>query len=192
MDILIIEDNTITRVVFKKLVDTLGYAVTVCDTAETALQMCRERFFPIILLDLGLPGMDGFEFCRRLRALPQPHYSMVLVVTAYDDPKDVHEALEAGADDYIVKPVGTELLQMRLTIMEAHARQIMAQPDTRNANQPDLELPLDQAVAGFERQYLSNVLDRHQWHSQKAAEALGVTEPELSDKIEQYGLTPPV
>ncbi len=190
MDILIIEDNTITRVVFKKLVHTLGYAVTVCNTAEDALQICQERFFPIIILDLGLPGIDGFEFCRRLRGLGQQPPSMVLVVTAYDNPQSVHDALEAGADDYIVKPVGTELLQMRLTIMERRARKLIEQ-QSASGNQAEHVLPLDQAVAGFEKQYLLNVLDRHQWHPANAAEALGITETALSERIQEYDLTPP-
>ena len=190
MDILIIEDNTITRMVFKKLVHTLGYAVTVCDTAEEALNMCQKQFFPIIILDLGLPGINGFEFCRRLRAQPHQDYSMILVVTACDNPQDVHDALEAGADDYIVKPVGAELLQMRLTIMERRAMKLMQQQADFDAPaKPDV--PMAQAVADFEKQYLSNVLDRYHWHPANTASALEISESVLSKKIRQYQLTPP-
>lgn len=191
MDILIVEDNTITRVVFKKLVHTLGYTVTMCNNAETALQLCRERFFPIIILDLGLPGIDGFEFCRRLRSLPQDLYSMVLVVTAYNNPEDVQEALEAGADDYIVKPVGTELLQMRLTIMERQAKKLMQQQLVNNSAYNEIELPLKQAIERFERQYVLNTLERYQWHREQTAEALAISEKTLYRKMKQHDLLPP-
>jgi len=118
MHVLIVEDNKITRLVFEKLIRSLGYDVTACENAEVALAVCQERFFPLIILDLGLPGMDGFEFCRRIRALPQHEYSMILVVTAYDSLEDLQAALDAGADDYIIKPVDMELLRRRLMILE--------------------------------------------------------------------------
>lgn len=188
MDILIVEDNTITSVVFKKLVHTLGYAVELCTTAEAALEVCRDRFFPIIILDLGLPGIDGFEFCRRLRMLPQHQYAQVLVVTANDSPQDVQDALEAGADDYIVKPVGIELLQMRLTIMERRAHKLM---EEQYAHETAAVLPLDQAVANFEKQYLENVLEQCEWDSARAAKALDLDPATLRARIEQYGLRAP-
>lgn len=127
MHVLIVEDNKITRLVFEKLIKSLGYEVTACENAENALEACQSRFFPLIILDLGLPGMDGFEFCRRIRTLPQHEYSMILVVTAYDSLEDLQTALDAGADDYIIKPVDMELLRRRLLILERQLQNLNQQ-----------------------------------------------------------------
>jgi len=124
MKTLIVEDNEITRLVFENQIQSLGYDVSACADAETALEAYRQAFYPLIILDLGLPGMDGFEFCRQIRALPQKDHSMILVITAYDRPEDLREALDAGADDYLIKPVSMELLRMRLTIIERQFRNL--------------------------------------------------------------------
>jgi len=96
----------------------MGHEVTACENAETALEAYQQRFYPLIILDLGLPCMDGLEFCRRIRALPQGDRSMILVITAYDQQEALKAALDAEVDDYLIKPVSAEQLQIRLTIIE--------------------------------------------------------------------------
>jgi PAS domain S-box-containing protein len=118
MKTLIIEDDPITRFMFERHIRELGHEAIACAEAETALETYLQTFYPLILLDLELPGMDGFEFCRRVRALPRGDYSMILVITAYDQQKALKAALDAGADDYLTKPVSIEQLQVRLTIIE--------------------------------------------------------------------------
>ncbi len=118
MKILVVEDNPITRRLFEKLLQTLGYEVTICETGETALEIYQQTFYPVIALDLGLPGMNGFEFSRRIRSLPQGEHTMILVITAYDDLANLQAALEAGANDYLIKPIEIKLLQVRLAILE--------------------------------------------------------------------------
>lgn len=118
MNILVVEDNPITRRLFEKLIQTLGYEVTTCANAEAALEIYQQASYSIIVLDLGLPGMNGFKFSRRIRSLPQGEQTMILVITAYNDMKDLQAALEAGANDYLIKPVEMKLLQVRLTILE--------------------------------------------------------------------------
>ena len=118
MKILLVEDEPITGKAFEEQLKRLGYEVTVCTDAETALEAYQQTFHPLILLDLGLPGMDGFELSRRIRSLPQGDWSMILVITAYDRTEDLKAALDAGADDYLTKPVGGEQLQVRLMILK--------------------------------------------------------------------------
>ncbi len=96
-----------------------------CEDAEIALDLYQQTFIPLILLDLALPGMDGFEFTRRIRALPQGDLTMILVITAFDRRKDIMLALDAGADDYLVKPVSVDQLQVRLTILERRLESLM-------------------------------------------------------------------
>ena len=127
MRTLIVEDETITRVTFEEHLRLLGHEVTACADAETALKKYQQAFYPLILLDLGLPGMDGFEFCRCIRSLPRGSQSMVLIITAHDQRQALSQALNAGANDYLIKPVGLDLLQVRVTILERQFHNLIRQ-----------------------------------------------------------------
>ena len=118
MKVLVVDDEPITRFVLEKHIQSLGHEVMTCEDAELALEAYQQTFYPLIIVDLGLPGMDGFELCRRLRNFPQRDRSMILAVTGYDQMEDLHEALNAGADDYLSKSAPKEQLQARLTIIE--------------------------------------------------------------------------
>ncbi len=118
MKTLVVEDDAVARLLFERQTRSLGYEVTACEDAETALEAYQHTFYPLIVLDLELPAMDGFEFCRRIRSLPGGDRSMILVITAYDQREALKAALDAGADDYLVKPVSAEQVRMRLMILE--------------------------------------------------------------------------
>jgi len=118
MKTLIVEDELNSRLLYEEQLRVWGYEVTACADAETALEMYQQTFSPLIVLDLGLPGMDGLELCRRIRALPQGDRSIILVITAHDTSGDLQATLDAGADDYMIKPVSTEQLNVRLKILE--------------------------------------------------------------------------
>ena len=70
-----------------------------------ALQICARERADVVLLDVMMPGMDGFEVCRRLKAEPRTQHIPVVIVTALDQPSDRVKGLEAGADDFLTKPV---------------------------------------------------------------------------------------
>ena len=70
-----------------------------------ALAICDQGLCDIVLLDVMMPGMDGFEVCRRLKANPKTAHIPVVMVTALDQPSDRVKGLEAGADDFLTKPV---------------------------------------------------------------------------------------
>jgi PAS domain S-box-containing protein len=118
MNILLVEDGVVVRAYLEKHLCDLGYEVTCCADAETALDAYQQAFYPVIILDLRLPGMDGFEFCRRIQPLPQRERSMILVITADEDLETLQKALDVGIDDYLIKPVNIDQLQVRLTIIE--------------------------------------------------------------------------
>lgn len=88
-----------------------GHEVLVADDGETALRLFRERLPDVVILDVQLPGMDGFEVSRRLRSLSGVP---IILVTALDDDYDIVAGLEAGADDYVVKPVRPAVLDARI------------------------------------------------------------------------------
>src|SRR3569623_2111547 len=79
-----------------------------------ALAMCRRAECDIILLDVMMPDMDGFEVCRRIKSDPATHHIPVVMVTALDSPSDRVRGLEAGADDFLTKPVSDVVLIARV------------------------------------------------------------------------------
>jgi two-component system cell cycle response regulator len=86
---------------------------TACNGAE-ALAICERADCDIVLLDVMMPGMDGFEVCRRLKGNPATHHIPVVMVTALDQPSDRVAGLEAGADDFLTKPVSDVALIARV------------------------------------------------------------------------------
>ena len=89
----------------------LGYAVRAAETGEAALRDLRDAAADVVVLDVMLPGLDGFEVCRRLR---RDSDIAVIMLTARGDDLDIVGGLEAGADDYVVKPVEPRVLDARI------------------------------------------------------------------------------
>ena len=81
------------------------FDVVVAMSGPEALSICERGQCDIVLLDVMMPDMDGFEMCRRLKANPATHHVPVIMVTALDQPADRVRGLEAGADDFLTKPV---------------------------------------------------------------------------------------
>jgi two-component system, cell cycle response regulator len=81
------------------------FEVRTAHSGPEALQICARERADVVLLDVMMPGMDGFEVCRRLKAEPRSQHIPVIMVTALDQPSDKVKGLEAGADDFLTKPV---------------------------------------------------------------------------------------
>ncbi len=118
MDILIVEDDSSTRALLTQMLVARGHQPTVCETGEAAQEAYRQSYYPLVCLDLGLPGLSGFDFCRWLRAQPDGDRPHVLVGTASSEARDLRQILEAGADDYLVKPYRGDLFDVRLAVAE--------------------------------------------------------------------------
>jgi DNA-binding response OmpR family regulator len=100
--ILIVEDDANLRLALRDNLRDEGYEVAVATHAREAEPLLRERSFELLILDVMLPGEDGYAFCRRLRA--QGVKSMVLMLTARSLEDDIVRGFEAGAQDYLTKP----------------------------------------------------------------------------------------
>jgi DNA-binding response OmpR family regulator len=118
MNILIVEDDNMMRRILKRAAMAVGHEATGCVDAERALEMLSEETYPLVILDWMLPGMDGLELCRKIRSMPGGEHCYILMVTAKDRYEDLVEVLNAGADDYIAKPVDVKTLKTRLTVAE--------------------------------------------------------------------------
>ena len=124
--ILIVDDNEHNRAILAARLGAHGYATAeACDGVE-ALEMVRSEAPDLILLDVSMPRMDGLEVCRRLRSDPNVGLVPIILVTARSDSKDVVAGLEAGADEYLAKPIDQQALVARvrsmLRIKELHDR----------------------------------------------------------------------
>ena len=123
MHILVVEDEQqIADFVSQGLIEE-GYAVDVAATGEDALEWVRATAFDLIILDVLLPGIDGINVCRRLRAggMRTP----ILMLTARDSVEDRVLGLDSGADDYLVKPFAFAELVARLRALSRREPQIM-------------------------------------------------------------------
>ena len=105
--ILIVDDNLMNLRLAQVLLQTEGYEVRTATDAEEALEMLRTVHPRLILMDVQLPGIDGLELTRLLRANPATHSTVILALTAYAMKGDEQKALDAGCDGYISKPIDT-------------------------------------------------------------------------------------
>ncbi|MEU4214207.1 response regulator transcription factor [Actinoplanes sp. NPDC026623] len=117
--VLLIEDDDRIRLSLTMALEDEGYTVRAVATAEEGLTSQRSQPADTVLVDLMLPGMDGFECIRQLR---REDDVPIVVVSARDDTHDIVAGLEAGADDYIVKPVAVKELAARLRALRRRAR----------------------------------------------------------------------
>jgi len=103
--ILLVEDAPANLALARKLLCAAHYVVLTAETAETGLKLARERLPDLVLLDLGLPGMDGWQALSELRADPVTAELRVVAFTAHAMLGDDGRALEAGFDGYLSKPI---------------------------------------------------------------------------------------
>jgi putative two-component system response regulator len=112
--ILIVDDDAAGRLTIESILDGQGYKLEFAENGLQALEKVSSLLPDIILLDVMMPGMDGFEVCRRIRATPSIAEIPVIMLTALDDKKSLMNGLEAGADDYLTKPYDRYELLARL------------------------------------------------------------------------------
>jgi two-component system response regulator MprA len=121
-NILVVEDDRSISTVLRRGLTFEGYRVEVADTGVQALDIARLRMPDIVILDIMIPGVDGLEVCRRIRAAGED--VPILMLTARDEVADRVAGLDAGADDYLVKPFAFEELLARVrALLRRRARQ---------------------------------------------------------------------
>ncbi len=134
--VLVAEDDDVTRMRLEHLLTKWGHRVTSVSRGDVALEMLSPSGPPhLAIIDWMMPGMDGVEVCRALRARKSDTYTYIILVTAKDDPESMLVGLEAGADDFLAKPVAPEELRARLRagqrIVELQERLIAAREEQR-------------------------------------------------------------
>jgi putative two-component system response regulator len=111
---LVVDDDPAIRSLFRRLLDTAGYLVVEAVDGASALEAISAASPDVVLLDVQLPELDGFEVCRRVRGNAATRLTPVILVTGLDARQQRIEGLEAGADDFLTKPVDTRELLARV------------------------------------------------------------------------------
>ena len=114
MTILVVEDDEDSSYLLVRLLKSLGHEVVAAADGAQAWSLLQSRRVNLVLCDWMMPGLDGLELCRRIRAMSDRPYTYVVVVTARGGQEDRLEALAAGADDFLTKPLDTRELVARL------------------------------------------------------------------------------
>lgn len=121
--ILIAEDTPQAAELLDLYLSEAGYETRIAPDGEQAMQQIRAWMPDLVLLDVMMPRLSGFEVCKRLRADPATREVGVIMVTALDQPSDIERAVEAGTEDFLSKPINKQELFKRVRAMLASRRQ---------------------------------------------------------------------
>ena len=112
--LLVVDDDGVSRAVLSNLLERQGHAVVVAKDGAEALKLVGERAFDLIVLDLLMPGMDGFEVVQKLKADPAVKDIPVVMISSAEDMSGIVKSVKLGAEDYIFKPFDEVLLKARV------------------------------------------------------------------------------
>ncbi len=170
--ILLAEDDPVTRMLMSRFLKTAGYEVDAVSDGAEAFEKMMLRYYPILVTDWEMPGMDGIELCRAVRNMTLDGYVYALLLTTRDSKEHIIAGLEAGADDYLVKPVHEPELIARLN---AGRRILTLEHSLRVANQRNRVLSITDALTGaYNRRYLMEQLPREVERCRRYAYPLSV------------------
>jgi phosphoserine phosphatase RsbU/P len=116
--VLIADDDPASLLVLKTQLRRLGHEVTAARDGQQAWAAMEKERHSVLVSDCTMPEVDGFELCRRVRTLGRSPYVYVILLTAHEGRDEYHQGMEAGADDFLVKPLDSDMLQARLRVAE--------------------------------------------------------------------------
>lgn len=159
MKVLILDDEEFIReLLYNTLID-FDYQITLCSHGEEALKILESENFPLVITDLMMPDIDGYEICRKIRKMPEGDQTFIMMMTAFGAPNVLRKVLKAGADDYLPKPFKIGMLEIRLEV----AKKLIESRRRRKKAEATLKQTLDNlerlvAERTEELRYLSNHL----------------------------------
>ncbi len=150
--ILVVDDEEDIRELVGHHVEREGYEVTCVGTGEEALKKTRAQRPDLIVLDLLLPGIDGLEVCRRLKADQESAHIPIVMLTAKGEEADIVAGLELGADDYVTKPFSPRVLMARVrAVLRRKRREPVAEDEPIEAHDLLIHPGRHEVRAGEER-----------------------------------------
>jgi two-component system chemotaxis response regulator CheY len=114
---LVVDDSSVIRKVARRILEGLDFKISEAEDGQQALDQCRSALPDAVLLDWNMPVMDGYEFLKELRLMPGGGAPKVVFCTTENDMAHIRAALEAGADEYVMKPFDRETLHIKLQLV---------------------------------------------------------------------------
>ncbi|HYM00241.1 MAG TPA: response regulator [Blastocatellia bacterium] len=118
MRILAVEDDGASRLLLERMLQNWGHQVTVCENGRDAFDLFVSEKFDVVVSDWMMPVSDGLDLCRKIRDLKRQEYCYFILITARSRQENLAEGMEAGADDYLTKPLESVELKLRLKVAE--------------------------------------------------------------------------
>jgi diguanylate cyclase (GGDEF)-like protein len=151
--ILVVDDDVVSRTVVEKHLTKAGFSVATASNGKEALEQFDRLFFPIVLTDWMMPGIDGPHLCRLIREKKTDGYVFIILITARDSKTDIVSGLESGADDYLTKPIHPAELVARI---KTGIRILKLEQSLKMANEEIRLLSITDPLTGcFNRGYLN-------------------------------------
>lgn len=113
--VLVVDDSRLQRRILAGTLKRRGYQVVEAESGEAAMEICKASLPDLVLSDWMMPGMNGLEFCRAFRDLSADEYSYFILLTSKSEKNEVAQGLDAGADDFLTKPVNSDELRARIS-----------------------------------------------------------------------------
>jgi len=172
MKLLIVEDDPSSRNLLKKLLVSAGYEVVSAENGREAQEILEKDCFRIVITDWMMPEMDGVELCRTIRSRNFERYIFIIILTAKDTKDDIVAGLEAGADDYLIKPFHSAELITRLSIIE---RYLEIERSLKEANEKIKILSITDPLTGiYNRGYMDERLPQEMARAKRYGHTLSL------------------
>lgn len=187
--VLVVDDISANVKLLEARLSAEYFEVLTAYSGKEALDVCARERVDVVLLDVMMPGMDGFEVCRRLKSSPNTHHVPVIMVTALDQPSDRVQGLENGADDFLTKPVDDIALVTRVKnlgrLKMLTDEMLMRASTGRQMGMAD-DASLEKALSGRSGRIL--VVDDHPRSAARLLEALSKTHDSFVERDPQAAL----
>jgi two-component system chemotaxis response regulator CheY len=112
---LVVDDSKVVRMVARKILEGLNFQIFEADNGQTAMDQCVKEMPDAILLDWNMPVMSGIDFLRQLRKMDGGQTPIVVFCTTENDIQHIQEAISAGANEYIMKPFDSEIIESKFS-----------------------------------------------------------------------------
>jgi diguanylate cyclase (GGDEF)-like protein len=170
--ILIVDDDVVSRTVIEKHLQKAGFNALSAPNGAQALSLFDTTFFPIVLTDWMMPEIDGPQLCRLIRERKTDGYVFIILITARDKKTDTVVGLEAGADDYLTKPIHPEELIARIN---TGIRILNLEKSLKEANEAIRQLSITDPLTGcYNRGYLNDRLPEELSRSERYGRQLAI------------------
>ena len=156
--VLVAEDQPLLRRIMVRTIEKLGHQAIPAEDGAQAWALFAAQPADVVITDWLMPGMDGLDLCRRLRAECADSFPYVILASVLDDPRDVQSGLRAGADEYLVKPIVADALAARLIAVERMIRE-----HAHAKKQPHPEQYLPETLAEVARRLTFDVGVMYPW-----------------------------